>query len=404
MRGDGPPALDTYHGNGETAAPGLREQIVAGGQQIQKVGARHLEAVRITEPRAIDIVKKNVCREAELCGDDFFYAWEVKTNDGPKIVEGISIDGAAIMARLWGNCILEVTEDAEGPQHWNLNATFVDLETGFHANRLFRQRKGQTGGKMDADRALDIDFQIGQSKAQRNVVVKFMPVWLKTAAMEAAKAAAFAALDDTEKLKKAVESLTDRYAMGDITVEDLERKLGERQVEEGESNEPVRADAWTPRDIVTLNGIWKAVRDRMTTWKAEFPWKYEAAQDATETTTEQPHAVDDTLLDMLTLCLNEAIVTRAAKAMPEWKPEERAAVYAWAEATAKHKSDEAIEVPECPDAISAVIADQVMDEGVASASGADVPGPEQPTLAGTDDAKPPSSKPKAKPKARGKAK
>ncbi len=108
---------------------------------------------------------------ASAAGDDFFYSWPTKNKDGTKgVVEGPSVKCANAVARIFGNNQVRVRAFDMGP-HWIFYAQFYDMESGFVYERPFQQRKGQNiGGKMDADRALDIVFQIGASKAARNAV------------------------------------------------------------------------------------------------------------------------------------------------------------------------------------------------------------------------------------------
>lgn len=102
-------------------------------------------------------------------GDGYLYSWEVKGKNAG-IIEGGTIKLANDLCREYGNCCVDVRE-IDFPTHWVFYSRFSDLETGFTMTRAFRQRKSQSTGKMDQDRALDIAYQIGQSKAIRNVVL-----------------------------------------------------------------------------------------------------------------------------------------------------------------------------------------------------------------------------------------
>lgn len=108
---------------------------------------------------------------AGAAGSKFYYRFPVKNKDGSSgNVEGPSIDCALAVARTYGNCDIDVRVTDEG-EHWIFLARFRDFETGFTISRAFQQRKGQTTMKTkDPGRALDIVFQIGQSKAIRNVI------------------------------------------------------------------------------------------------------------------------------------------------------------------------------------------------------------------------------------------
>jgi len=233
--------------------------IVQAGGTLQQTATSYSTAVTVQRPREKKSVLSAVVEEAGLCGEGFFYSWTVNdrsSKTGKSLVEGVSIDGAMIMARNWGNCAVPIGLVQDAPQHWVLSADFVDLETGFNVRRLFRQRKSQSAGKMDAERSLDIAFQIGQSKAQRNVILKAMPEWLVTQALDAAKATAEAKYEDVPK--HAPKFVATFKKLG-VTQEQLEAKLGYPMAD------------WQPRDLVALAAIGRAIKDRQTTVANEFP-------------------------------------------------------------------------------------------------------------------------------------
>lgn len=128
-------------------------------------------AIKVQVKRDLKYVMTEIRKVAAANGSEFFYTWKVKNKDGTTSdVEGPSVKCANAVARIYGNCMVRVRAE-DLATHWVLNAQFVDLETGFVYERPFMQRKNQNvSGKMDKDRALDIVFQIGVSKAARNVV------------------------------------------------------------------------------------------------------------------------------------------------------------------------------------------------------------------------------------------
>lgn len=232
------------------------------GGSVQKIQTRYQTAMRVDLPRDMDRVMTAVKREASLAGEDFMYSWTQGKGQDRSIIEGVSIDGAMILARNFGNCVpeIEVTEDA--PTHWYLLATFIDFETGFTLPRLYRKSKTGVHGKHDAERKLDIALQIGQSKAQRNVIVKAMPTYLVKAAIEDSKRAAAAAIKD---LPEAITKSVAAYAKLGVTLEDLEGYLG------------VRKDQWNKTDIVRLRATWRAIDERQTSVEQEFRQKDDEA-------------------------------------------------------------------------------------------------------------------------------
>lgn len=137
------------------------------GQQIEQVP---LGAQRVAVMRDESKILQRIKAFAAAAGDDFYYQWETKNRDGTKgLVEGASIQCALYVLRTYGNCDVDMRVQDTGT-HWVFYARFTDFETGFRLTRAFQQRKDQSTGMKDKDRQADIVFQIGQSKAIRNVV------------------------------------------------------------------------------------------------------------------------------------------------------------------------------------------------------------------------------------------
>jgi hypothetical protein len=226
------------------------------GRTAMRIQTQYATAVSVQKARDIDKVLAAVEREASLAFDDFNYSMTFKSKTGPSTIEGVSIDGAMILARNWGNCVTEAQIVEDAPAHWVFSATFIDLETGFTEQRLFRQRKGESHMQGDAERKIDIAFQIGQSKAKRNVIVKAMPTWLIKAAVIAAKKAAETRIKD---LPKEIAEVIAAFKSIGVTEEQLVKRIGEPSAR------------WIPRDIVLLDGIGRAIGERLTSVEQEFP-------------------------------------------------------------------------------------------------------------------------------------
>src|ERR1039458_481260 len=76
----------------------------------------------------------------------------------------------------------------EMDEAWIFTAVFIDLETGFTLPRQFRQsKKSIIYGKFDDERKDAMRFSIGQSKSQRNVILKAIPAWMVKQAIGEAK-------------------------------------------------------------------------------------------------------------------------------------------------------------------------------------------------------------------------
>lgn len=229
-----------------------------------RIQTQHVTAQRIAVARDLVAVQQRVEREAMLCGQSFLYSWR----QGGGLIEGVSIDGAMILIRNWGNVVTDVQVEEDAPTYWIFRATIIDLETGSTLPRLYRQRKSEKHGAYDDGRATDIAFSIGQSKAIRNAVVKATPEWLIEGAIAAARRGAEAKI---ESVPKAAEDAIVGFGKFGVTEEMLVKKLGAPR------------GAWVPKDIVTLKGVYAALRDRLTTVEQEFP-----REDAPEAAAQKP--------------------------------------------------------------------------------------------------------------------
>lgn len=256
------------------------------GVGITKTEANYQTALVVQVPRDIEQVEAAIIKEAALMGEDFIYAWEVNDKEsktGKSRIEGLSIDGAMVMFRNWMNCTLPTHKIDETPTHFEFEATFIDLEMGISITRGFRQRKGQRSGRMDSERAEDIAYQIGWSKAQRNAIDKSMPSWLTNKAIQAAKDQAIKRYaNDMPKARADVKT----YANGlGITDAELEAKVG------------TKIDDWVPTDIVYIRSVFRSISKKESTIGLEFRAKPDAptaADSAPAPTPEAPgKATDD---------------------------------------------------------------------------------------------------------------
>ena len=155
------------------------------GKTIQQVKTPYSTAVSVQISRELDTVRRRLTDEARIGGEMMYYGWGA----GKDLIEGPSIHLAMSAARCWGNCAVIAEPLQDGGDSWIFTSSFVDLETGFTLQRQFRQSKRSiVYGKHDEERKDDIRFQIGQSKASRNVVLNALPKSIINEAMVAAKA------------------------------------------------------------------------------------------------------------------------------------------------------------------------------------------------------------------------
>jgi len=253
-------AIQPYEGAKLASETTAMMGVVGAGAALQQVKTSYTTAVAVQKPRSLPKVVAAVLEEATFAGSSFYYGWVVKNKKTGREskIEGGSIDLAMAMARNYGNAAIEV-EVTETPTHYLFKGIFVDLETGFTCPRLFRQRKGQNiGMDADADRAEDIVFQIGQSKAIRNAVLRAMPEWLEKQAIEAAKRAELKKIRP-ENLVLSRAQILNFFAPWGVTQDRIENTLGKK------------IETWGPEDIVQLRGMATALKESRVSPTELFP-------------------------------------------------------------------------------------------------------------------------------------
>jgi len=223
---------------------GLAERIV-GAQQV---------AVYRDEAKIL----QKLSALAAAAGDDWFYRFPVKNNrtGTTDYIEGPSIKLANNIARIYGNCSSEVRELDVGDA-WVFYARFTDIETGFSMERAYRQRKSQTSMRTrDADRQLDIAYQIGQSKAIRNAIVNALDVFADHA-FEAARDSL------VEKIGKDLDGWRKRTVEGiakiPVELNRVERVIGKA------------AKDWLAPQVAQVIAMMKSIADGMASAEETFP-------------------------------------------------------------------------------------------------------------------------------------
>lgn len=229
------------------------EIIEPAGGAIQTRTA-YTTAMAVIRPRNLVAVQERALQEASIAGDEFYYSWK----QGGSTIEGLTVGAAMSIARNMGNCAVPVTVE-ETKETYIFTATFIDLETGFNLQRSFRQRKGQNlGAKMAKDgRAEDVIFQVGQSKAIRNVVLAAVPNWLCKKVMSKAKENVAGKIAQMGA-EKAREHLTKKAAALKIPIETIEAAFG-------------KMARWDTEKLVGISGALRGIEDGFTTIDDAFP-------------------------------------------------------------------------------------------------------------------------------------
>lgn len=184
------------------------EQLVAQGAMVLKAENDRMEAVAIARPRdekkvkdrALDLIKadpeaaasafysipfKEHSHEGECTG---------KSDDSCPVkewVEGIGIEGAREIARLWGNNSSRVYISDEDDEWVYVSGVFLDLETNVRVevplpvSKVGRYKSGAIYTLYPARLAMAV--QAGVSKAARNAIVQAIPRHISRAVYEKAK-------------------------------------------------------------------------------------------------------------------------------------------------------------------------------------------------------------------------
>jgi hypothetical protein len=194
---------------------------------------------------------------AAAAGSDWFYRFPVKKKDGGQDwIEGASIKLANDVARIFGNNVNEVREIDVGDA-WVFYARFTDIETGFSMERAYRQRKSQASMRTrDADRQLDIAYQIGQSKAIRNCIVNALQIYADYAFEQARNSL-------VDKIGKDLEAWRKRTLEGlnnmPVELPRVERVVGRA------------AKDWLAPNIAQVIAMMKSIADGMASVDEVFP-------------------------------------------------------------------------------------------------------------------------------------
>jgi hypothetical protein len=228
------------------------ELMSGGGAGLRVIGAQKI-AVPRDEPKILQKIKVL----AAAAGDDWYYRWPVKNKKTGKTewVEGASIKLANEVSRIFGNDEID-TRVIDLGDSWLIYARFTDYETGYSLTRPFQQRKSQRSiATEDGARAQDIAFQIGCSKAIRNVVVNALQTFSDFAFEEARGAL----VDKIGRDVAGWREKTTRKLEGRVDLKRVEAVLGRA------------AGDWLAPDIAQVVAMMKAVSDGMATIDETFP-------------------------------------------------------------------------------------------------------------------------------------
>lgn len=227
-------------------------------------------AIKVQEKRNRATIANELREIAAMLGQRGYYSWEVnnKKKGTKDVVEGVSIKGANALIRAYGNCHVSCPLVVDLGTHWRFHAVFVDFETGVELERSFIQRKNTGGGMGDnAERSVDMSYQVGVSKAERNVVLNVLDVEADFLLEECKK-------DMVRKIGSDPDYWRERVIqrLGDLNI-DLQRV-------EVVVGRPI--EDWLPRDIARVIAGIRAIVDGFVHAEDAFP-RREAETDAGKT-------------------------------------------------------------------------------------------------------------------------
>jgi hypothetical protein len=243
--------LEKFAALGKPASDGM-VQVVGAQPPAHVVSGAQAVAVHRDEASVLRRIKVL----ATAAGTDWYYRFPVKDKGGKTSwIEGPSIKLANDLARLYGNCEVDCRAQDLGSSIL-FHARFVDLESGYALTRPFQQRKGASKlGGADDGRRDDITFQIGASKAIRNVVVNALQTFADFAFEEAKEALVGKIGQDIDKWRR-------------NTAERISLKVDLKRVEAVVGR---TADKWLAPDIARVIAMGKACEDGMASWDETFP-------------------------------------------------------------------------------------------------------------------------------------
>jgi len=248
-------ALDVF---ADAATPASAREAYIPQQAFSVGGDRVVGAQQVAVYRNTSKVLGELKALAAAVGEAWYYRFPVKNRKENRTdwIEGPSIKLANDLARIYGNCDIDIRV-VDARDSWTFYARFTDYETGFSLTRPFQQQKNASKMGGDDARRLDIAFQIGVSKAERNVIVNALQTFADFAFQEAR-----GALVDKigRDLKRYVEKTRNR--LGDMGPEVLKRveKLRGRKIEE-----------WLAPDVARTIAEIQAINDGMATIVDTWP-------------------------------------------------------------------------------------------------------------------------------------
>ena len=242
---------------------------VPANSATDKAMAEVFTAQRVQIKRNLPAILQEARALATANGAKFYYSIPFKNRKKgtTEYVEGPTIGCTMAALNIYGNCRVEAFPAETTPTHWTFMARFVDYEKGVTVTRAFQQRRGQDTGMGDGGRAADIVFQIGQSKAIRNVIAAALG-WLVDEMEVSAKAGIVERIGKNPDGARAY--LVKELAALEIDLPRVERVVGRA------------AAKWLAPDMAKLHAQIASMRDGMADSEDLFPSSVAAGEELAE--------------------------------------------------------------------------------------------------------------------------
>jgi hypothetical protein len=238
--------------------------------QIQIISSEAIEAINRAEvdvqittakkyPRELRKVLTQIETLATLdteTAEDCFYALKRGKGDDAKIIEGLSVRFAEIIANAWGN--LRIATRIIGNDGKMITAQGVchDLESNVATSVEVRRRITDKYGKTYSDDMQVVTGNAASAIAYRNAVLKVIPKAITKSIVEQTKQVA---------MGKALDIETSRNnALANF------KKIGVSDVQICEYLEVKSISEIDKEHLFTLKGLWNAIKEGSTTVKETF--------------------------------------------------------------------------------------------------------------------------------------
>ena len=211
--------------------------LISQGEQLLQIRTKNQLLIAVQRPRNLQVFEKKLLSIAAEAGEDFFYSIPYKEHvygcsrrgcQCPQtLVEGPGVGLARSAASLFGNCSVDTRIEQETSDAFLVRSDWVDFESNYtrsetkRVSKLLPKRGG--GTRLANGKELDLVYQQGASKVERDVIVRSLPKHIIERAFEIAKAAA---LQEKAQVAQQVARLLRRFGEISVTLAQIEAYIG----------------------------------------------------------------------------------------------------------------------------------------------------------------------------------